>query len=97
MIELIKGGMVEEQIQERLKHAHSCLARFDEIDSSVAEQLRDEVDYLRRALLNCPSTTLESKQYLQDIRQSFPRKLLRAFVILADLNSVPHPLYKANS
>jgi hypothetical protein len=85
----MEDGRVEEQIQERLKHAHRCLARFDEIDSSAAEQLRDEVDYLRRALLSCPSTTLESKQYLQDIRHSFPRKLLRAFVILADLNSVP--------
>ena len=93
----MEDGMVEEEIQERLKHAHNCLARFEEMDSSATEQLRDEVDYLRRALLSCPSTTLEAKQYLQDIRQSFPRKLLRAFVILADLNCVPSPLYKTNS
>ena len=88
--------MVEEQIQERLKHAHNCLARFEEIDSSATEQLRDEVDYLRRTLLTCPSTTLESNQYLQDIRQSFPRKILRAFVILADLNSVTSHSCRAN-
>lgn len=89
--------MVDEQIQERLKLAHNCLARFEEIDSPTAEQLRDEVDYLRRTLLSCSSATLESKQYFQDIRQSFPRKLLRAFVFLADVNSVHSPHYETNS
>lgn len=86
--------MMEEQIMERMKYTQNCLSRFEEFDSSAAEQLRDEVDYLRKAILSCPSEMIEPKSYLHDTRQSFPRKLLRVIIILADLNSVPpqHPI-----
>jgi hypothetical protein len=73
---------------ERLKYAYNCLTRFEEFDSSVTEQLRDEVDYMRKAILSCSSETLGSKQCLQDARQQFPRRLLQVVTILVDLNSV---------
>jgi len=73
---------------ERLTYAYNCLGRFGEFDVSGTEQLRDEVDYLRKAILSCSSEILESKQCLHDARQQFPQKLLRVIIILADLNSV---------
>ena len=84
-----KDGMQEDAIRERLKHAKNCLERFCEVESSAAEQLRDEVDYLRRALLASPPDTLNQNKYLSEARQSLPRKILHAFIILADLSPVP--------
>lgn len=79
--------MPDEEIQERLKYAANCLGRFDEMDISVTENLRDELDFLRRSILtNRPEFT--EKQILQEARQTFPRRVLQAILKLADLNSV---------
>lgn len=91
---LIKDGMDEEAVRNRLRHAKNCLERFEEFDSSATEQLREEVDYLRRTLLACPRDIIDLDKHLQDARQSFPRRILRAFMTLTDLNPVlplPHP------
>lgn len=88
-IETDIDDMVEEQYSERIKHAQNCLSRFDEFDTSFTEQLRDEVDYLRRAVLSCSLETLNAKQYLQEARQTLPQRLLQAIVALAITNSVP--------
>jgi hypothetical protein len=80
--------MTEDAIRERLKYAYNCLSRFDEIDSATLEGLRDEVDYLRRAMLSSRPEILELKESLQEARQSFPRKILQAITTLVDINPV---------
>src|SRR5271170_5800414 len=82
--------MEEDAVRERLRYARNCLERFDEFDSSATDPLREEVDYLRRTLLACPPETLEHNKHLQDARQSLPRRILRAYITLADLNPVLH-------
>lgn len=82
------SDMTDETIQERLRHAQNCLNRFDEFASSDLEQLRDELDYLRRALISCRPEIIESKQCLREARELLPRKLLRAVSILAEQNPV---------
>jgi hypothetical protein len=80
--------MTEEAIRERLKYAYNCLSRFGEIDSSTLEGLKDELDYLRRTMLSSRPEILESKESLQEARQSFPRKILQAITTIADINPV---------
>jgi hypothetical protein len=87
-VETDLDDMIEEQVLERLKHAQNCLLRFDEFDTSFSEQLRDEVDYLRRAVLSCGPEILDAKQYLRDARQNLPQRLLQAIAALANVNSV---------
>lgn len=80
--------MTDEEVRERLKYGYNCLSRFEEFESSTSEGLREEVDYLRRAMLSSRPEILESRDSLQEARQSFPRKILQAVTTLADLNPV---------
>jgi hypothetical protein len=80
--------MTDEEIQERLKHALNCLGRFDELEISASDHLRDEVDFLRRAVLTSRSEILDTKQSLQDARRIFPSRLLGAILKLYNMNSV---------
>ena len=82
--------MEDNTVQDRLKYTANCLASFEKLDASASESLRDELDYLRRSLLSAKSELLASSPPLKDARAYFPRKILRAFVHLADLNSVYH-------
>jgi len=80
--------MEENLIQERLKYTANCLASFENFDVSSSEALKDELDYLRRCILSSKSEILQSSPPLKDARGHFPRKILRALIHLADLNSV---------
>ena len=80
--------MTDESIHDRLRFAQNCLKRFDDIDSSTTDALKDEVDFLRKAVLSSKSEIIDSKEHLKSARRSFPRYLLQAICILADLNSV---------
>jgi hypothetical protein len=86
---LTKDCMNEDIVQERLKYTANCLASFEKFDVSASEPLRDELDYLRRNILSVKSEILDSSIPLREARGHFPRKMLRAFINLADLNSVP--------
>lgn len=79
--------MDENLIQERLKYTTNCLASFENFDGS-SEALKDELDYLRRCILSSKSEILQSSPPLKDARGHLPRKILRALIHLADLNSV---------
>jgi hypothetical protein len=91
---LTKDCMNDDIVQERLKYTANCLASFEKFDDSASEPLRDELDYLRRNILSVKSEILESSIPLKEARGHFPRKMLRAFVNLADLNSVLTPRFK---
>lgn len=84
--------MEDDVVQDRLKYTANCLASFEKFYASASESLRDELDYLRRTILSTKSEILQSSPPLKEARANFPRKILRAFVNLADLNSVyiPH-------
>jgi len=78
----------DESIQHRLRYAQNCLKRFDEFETSAAESLRDEVDFLRKAVLSVKSEIIKAKESLKTARLTFPRYLLQAICFLADLDDV---------
>jgi len=88
---ITKGSMNQHVVEERLKYTANCLASFEKFDASSSERLRDELDYLRRSILSAKSEILQSSPPLEEARGHFPRKMLRAFVSLANLNSVSIP------
>ena len=80
--------MSEDSIQERLKYAQNCLKRFEELESSTTDQLKDEVDFLRKAVLSSKPEIIDSHESLRIARQNFPRYMLQAICCLAELNPV---------
>ena len=75
--------MENETVQQRLKFTNNLLACMGQFEPPDLEQLRDEVDYLRRSLLSLKSDVSESHS-LRDARQTLPPLLLQAITVMAE-------------
>ena len=76
-------ALEQELVALRLEYTRDMLNYIGEFEPSDLEQVRDEVDYLRRSILAMKPEVFESRSALSEARNSLPPLVLETISVMA--------------